>query len=91
MPTVHAMHIPSTIPVVPFVLEGLFCEADADAMDAKPDLELAANAMGMDVENNAKGAAATRDGGMIVDDDGAAANNVGTLSVFQPTYPSRNS
>jgi hypothetical protein len=35
---------------VPFILEGLFDEADAEAMDAEPDLELAADAMGMDVE-----------------------------------------
>jgi hypothetical protein len=41
----------------------------------------------MDVEGDAKGAAVTADGGMIVDDDSAAANNVGTLCVFQPTYP----
>jgi len=31
----------------PFVLEGLFGEADAGAMDAEPDSELAADAMGM--------------------------------------------
>ena len=70
----------------PFVLEGLFGEADADAIDAEPDSELAADAMGMDVEDNAEGAAAIADGGMIVDDDGAA-NTVGTLCVFHPTYP----
>jgi hypothetical protein len=74
-------------PGVPSVLEGLFGEADAKAMDAKPNSKLAANAMGMDVEGDAKGAAATADGGMIVDDDDAAANNVGTLCMFQPTYP----
>jgi nuclear GTP-binding protein len=67
---------------VPFALEGLFGEVDAEAMDAKPDLELAADAMGMDVEDDAKGAAAIADSGMIVDDDDAAANNVGTLCVF---------
>jgi hypothetical protein len=70
---------------VPFVLEGLFGEADAEAIDAEqPDSELAANAMGMDVEDDTEGAAATADGGMIVDDDGAA-NNIGTPCVFQPT------
>jgi hypothetical protein len=60
----------------PFVLEGLFGEADAEAMDAEPDSELAADAMGMDVEDDAEG-------GMIVDDDGAA-NNIGTVCVFHP-------
>ena len=50
----------------PFVLEGLFGEADAEAMDAEPELEgsSAAAGVGMDVED---GAAA--DGGMVVDDD----------------------
>jgi len=52
---------------VPFVLEGLFGEADAEAMDAEPDSEQAADAMGMDVEDDAEEAAATGDGGMIVD------------------------
>ena len=47
-------------------------------MDAEPDLGLAAGAMGMDVEDD------TADGGMIVDDDGAA-NIIGTLCVFHPT------
>jgi hypothetical protein len=42
--------------------------------------------MGMDVEDDAEGTAATVDGGMIVDAD-SAANNIGTLCVFQPTYP----
>jgi hypothetical protein len=46
----------------PFVLEGLFGEADAEAIDAEPDSELAADAMGMDVEDEAEGAAATADG-----------------------------
>ncbi|KAF8488439.1 hypothetical protein F5888DRAFT_1639199 [Russula emetica] len=51
----------------------LFGEADAEAMDAEPDSELAADAMDtvMDVEYDVEGAAATADGGMIVDDDGA--------------------
>jgi hypothetical protein len=71
---------------VPFVLEGLFGEADAEAINAEPDSELAADGMGMDVEDEAEGVTATADGGMIVDDDGSA-NNVGTLCVFQPTYP----
>jgi hypothetical protein len=42
--------------------------------------------MGMDVEDDVEGAAATADGGIIADDDGAA-NNIGTLSVFHSTYP----
>jgi hypothetical protein len=71
----------------PFVLEGLFGEADAEAMDAEPDSEPAADTIGMDVENDAEGAAATADGGMIVDDDGAATNGIGILCVFQSTYP----
>lgn len=70
----------------PFVLEGLFGEADAEAMDAEPDSELAADAMGMDVEDDTEGAAATAEGGMVVDDDGVA-NNIDTLCVFHPTYP----
>ena len=100
-PTLHAAHIPSTIPgsggrVAPgaettgqtqivnalgtsFVLEGLFGEADAEAIDAEPDSELAAGAMGMDVEDDAA------DGGMVVDDD-SAVSNIGTLCVFHPTY-----
>jgi hypothetical protein len=73
-------------PGAPFVLEGLFGEADAEAMDAEPDSESAADAMGMDVEDDAEGAAAIADGGMIVDDDDAA-NNIGTLCVLHPTYP----
>lgn len=60
----------------PFVLEGLFGEADAEAMDAEPDSELAADAMGMDVEDDA---AATGEGGMIVDDD-----DIGVLCVSHP-------
>ncbi|KAF8491749.1 P-loop containing nucleoside triphosphate hydrolase protein [Russula emetica] len=59
---------------VPFVLEGLFGEADAEAIDAVPGSELAADAMGMDVEDDAERAAATADGGMIIDDDGAPNN-----------------
>ena len=62
----------------PFVLEGLLGEADAEAMDVEPDSELAAGAMGIDVEDDAA------DGGMIVEDDGAA-NSIGTLCVFHPT------
>ena len=67
----------------PFVLEGLFGEADAGAMDPEPDSELAADAMGM---KGAEGTTATADGGVVVDDDGAA-NNIGTLCVFHPIYP----
>jgi len=36
----------------PFILEGLFCEADAEAMDANPDSEPAADNIGMDVEDD---------------------------------------
>ena len=61
-----------------FVLGGLFGEADAEAMDAEPDSELAAGSMGMDVEDDAA------DGGMVVDDD-SAANNISPLCVFHPT------
>ncbi len=70
----------------PFVLDGLFGEADAEAMDAEPDSELAADTMGMDVEGDTAGAAATADGGMIVDDDGAS-NNIGTMCVFHSNLP----
>ena len=55
------------------------------AIDAEPDSELAADAMGMDVEDDMEGAAATADGRMIVDDDGTAAQNSSTLCVFHPT------
>ncbi|KAI0274481.1 P-loop containing nucleoside triphosphate hydrolase protein [Russula aff. rugulosa BPL654] len=65
----------------PFVLEGLFGEADAEAMDTEPESELAADAMGMEVEDDAEGATTTADGGMIVDDD---ANNIGTLTTSGP-------
>jgi hypothetical protein len=43
----------------------------------------------MDREDDAEGAVATADGGLIVDNDGATANSihVGTLCVFQPIYP----
>ena len=69
----------------PFVLEGLFGEVDAEVMDTKPNSEVAGDAMGMYVEDDMEGAAATTDGGMIVDNDGAAANNIDALYVFQPT------
>ncbi|KAF8492434.1 hypothetical protein F5888DRAFT_1806862 [Russula emetica] len=100
LPSLHAAHIPSTIPGsggqvapgaettvqarmvnapgAPFIPEGLFGEADAEAMDAEPDSESAADTMGMDVEDDAEGAVAIADGGMIVDVDDAA-NNIGTL------------
>jgi nuclear GTP-binding protein len=73
---------------VPFVLEGLFGEADAEAMDAEPEPEPVADAMGMDVENDAEGAAGATgataaDGGMIIDDD--TAQNINTLCVFHPS------
>ena len=71
----------------PFVLEGLFGEADAEAMDAEPDLDPAADSMSMDVEDDAE---ATADGGMIVDDDEDGAKNkasVGSLYVFRTFSP----
>ena len=61
----------------PFALEDLFGEADAEAMDAEPNSELAGGGTGMGVEDD------VADGGMIVDDD-SAANNIGTLCVFLP-------
>jgi len=45
-----------------FVLKGLLGEADAEAIDAEPDSELAADVMGMDVEDDAEGEAVTADG-----------------------------
>ena len=59
----------------PYVLDGLFGEADVES-----DSEPAADAMGIDVEDDAEGAAATADsdGGMIVD-DGAVANDTDTV------------
>ena len=45
------------------------------AIDAEPGSGLAAGVMGMDVEDDAA------DGGMIVDDDGASNNNIGTLRI----------
>src|SRR5216683_8446818 len=51
----------------PFMLEGLFGEADAEAMDADPDSELAADNIGMDVEDDAGSGPAL--GGMIIDED----------------------
>ncbi|KAH9033771.1 P-loop containing nucleoside triphosphate hydrolase protein [Lactarius pseudohatsudake] len=64
-PALHAAHVPSTIVGAlgaPFVLEGLFGEADAEAMmDAEPAADDAAYS-GMDVEDEARG-------GMQIDDD----------------------
>jgi len=37
----------------PFTLEGLFGEADAEAMDAEPGSRSAADNVGMDVEDDA--------------------------------------
>lgn len=70
----------------PFPLEeGPFGEADAEAIDAKPDSELAADAMGMDIEDDAEGEVTTTDG---VVDDADVVNNTVTLCVFHmhPTY-----
>jgi hypothetical protein len=73
----------------PFVLEGLFGEADAEVMDAEPDLEPATDVMNMDVEGDAEGTAVTPDGGMIIDDDFGAKNNtsIGKSCVFHPYLP----
>ena len=51
----------------PFMLKGMFGEADAEAMDADPDSELGAHNIGMEVEVDAGSGLAV--GGMIVDDD----------------------
>ena len=51
----------------PFMLEGLFCEADAEAMDTDADSEPSAHNIGMDVEDDAGSGRAV--GGTIVDDD----------------------
>lgn len=72
---------------VPFVLKGPFGEADTEAIDAEPDSELATDVMGIDVEVDAEGAAATADGGMIVDDD-EAVKNIGTPRVLSNLPPS---
>lgn len=67
----------------PFVLEGLFGDADAEAMDAEPDLDPDADSVSMDVEDDA--AEATADGGMIVDGEGDS--SIGTLCVFHQFFP----
>ena len=50
-PAAETRRGPSTDCEVPFILDGLFGEADAEAIDAAPDLEL----MGIDVEDDAEG------------------------------------
>jgi hypothetical protein len=48
---------------MPFVLYWKACSfVEAEAIDTGPDSELAADAMGVDVEDDAEGAAATADG-----------------------------
>jgi nuclear GTP-binding protein len=59
----------------PFMLEGLFGEADVEAMDADTDSEPAADNMAMDIEDDARSRPAVR--WMIVDDD--------TRCVLDPT------
>jgi nuclear GTP-binding protein len=51
----------------PFMLVGLFGEADVEAMDADTDSEPAAENIGMDIEDDARSGPAVR--WMIVDDD----------------------
>jgi nuclear GTP-binding protein len=51
----------------PFMLEGLFGEADAEAMDADPDSEPAEDNIGMDVEDDAGSGPAL--GWMTVDEN----------------------
>ncbi|KAH9979529.1 P-loop containing nucleoside triphosphate hydrolase protein [Lactifluus volemus] len=48
----------------PFVLEGLFGEADAAAMDAEPEPEGSFTSVGMDVEDEI-----AADGSMVIDED----------------------
>jgi nuclear GTP-binding protein len=70
--------------VAPFMLEGLFGEADAEAMDVVPDSEPATDNAAMEVENDA--AAVAVDGGMVVDDD--YSNSADPLCVIQlPFFP----
>lgn len=66
----------------PFTLEGLFGEADAEAMDAEPNSGCAADNVGMDVEDDAGSGLA--DGGMIVDDD--ADTSISTPCVLHPPF-----
>ena len=63
----------------PFMLEGLFGEADAEAMDADTDSEPAADNIGMDIEDDTGSGLAVR--GMIVDDDIACVLHP-TLTLF---------
>jgi nuclear GTP-binding protein len=63
----------------PFVLEGLFGEADAEAMDA----DSAANNADMDVKDD-DATAVVADGGMIVDDDNS--HKGGPPCVLQPPF-----
>jgi nuclear GTP-binding protein len=76
----------------PFVLEGLFGEADAEAMDDEPNSEQpAADNANMDVEGDVRWGTAV-DGGMIIDDDDGGDNNASignTPCVFQPPSPRR--
>ena len=66
----------------PFTLEGLFGEADAEAMDAEPNSGFAADNVGMDVEDDAGTGLA--DGGMIVDDDDD--NSISAPCVLHPLF-----
>jgi hypothetical protein len=63
----------------PFMLECLFGEADAEAMDADTDSEPGADKIGMDVEDDTGSGLAV--GGTIVDDDIACVLHP-TLTLF---------
>jgi len=45
----------------PFTLDGLFGEADAEAMDADTDSEPAADNIGMDIKDDVRSASGRRD------------------------------
>jgi nuclear GTP-binding protein len=78
----------------PFTLEGLFGEADAEAMDAEPNSTSVSDNVGMDVEDDAgSGPSGAADGGMIVDDDNNNAStstpcvfSLQSLSPFLPAF-----
>ena len=66
------------------MLEGLFGEADAEAMDADPDMEPAVYNIGVDVEDDAGSGPAL--GGMIIDEDTQCVLHPNS----QPSFPTVN-